>query len=92
MVPSLEKQNQLLSHDLVTRKKQHLFNEQSNYAFLRQITATIKVFLCCFLSDGISFLSITSVKLLSLKDVLGFYHLRQTWNLRLDVVMVNFCV
>lgn len=62
MVPSLEKQNQLLPHDLVTKKKQHLFNEQSHYAFLRQIIATIKAFLCCFSSVGISFQSITSAE------------------------------
>lgn len=64
MVPSLEKQNQLLPHDLVTKKKQHLFNEQSHYAFLRQIIATIKAFLCSFLSVGIYFQSITSDELL----------------------------
>lgn len=30
MVSSLEKQYQLFPHDLVTKKKQHLFNDQSH--------------------------------------------------------------
>lgn len=63
MVPSLEKQNQLLPHDLVTKKKQRLFREQSHYPFLRRIIAIIKASLCCFLSVGISFQSITSDEL-----------------------------
>lgn len=92
MIPPLEKQNQLLPHDLVTKTKSITYS--MNKSSMLSLYTFLQPSKLCIIVSQVSgiFKALALSNYLYLTDVQVFYLQNTSWNLRLNVIMVHLCV